>query len=776
MNKHDQIKSELELHNEYGQRKFDSIAMVKYVFRNWYWIIVSLVITMTGASLYLGHTLPVYNTSSIILIKETGERQLVNNDELLQGLGLPGGLQNIENQIQILTSRSITERALRELPFEVEYYRKTFRNKLPFYPDIPIKIVTDGEITLPRNNEFSITWLDSNTFYLQSENDNFRYEQKGSFGETIEIGNSKFRVSLIDQKWFSENPDEKIYFVVNSDVRLVSYYNGRIIVDQITRGGTMLRVSISGTNQSKDADYLNKHIEIFQSLSLERKNIEADRRVQFIDEQLVGIADSLLVTENRLQQFRSSNRLMDISSQGQAIIGQMTVLENERARLKLESDYYDYLSDYLAKDVSAELPIVPITMGITDPGLTRLVTELADLQSQLVSRGAGDLNPIQNLLAQRVRNAKDALLETLNGLRRANNLAMVENQERIDRINAQASALPITERQLLGFERKFRLNDELYTFLLETRAEQQMQKASNTANSEVIEPADTDYSHQIAPSPLKVYFAGVFLGFGIPLLVLFLTFTFNDKLCEDDLNLIRNIPIVGRIPHNNTKVKTPVFSNPNSGMAESYRMLRSKLQFYSKDKMSKITLVTSSMPVDGKTFTAINLASVYSLLGSKTIIVGFDLRKPRLYQELKLKNERGVSTYLIGEDNLDNIIQKTEFNNLSVITAGPVPPNPSELIALDKTRELLISLKERYENIILDSPPVGFISDTVQIAKLADICLLVTRPGHTIKYMLYNALREVEAHRIKNVSLLLNDVKVKYNLYGDKYGYTKRST
>ncbi len=402
------------------------------------------------------------------------------------------------------------------------------------------------------------------------------------------------------------------------------------------RGGSILKISIQGTNRAKDVEFLNKLAEIFQSISLDNKNKEAERRIAFIDDQLVGISDSLLTTENKLQQFRSSNRVMDLSAQGQAIIGQVTILENERARLNLEANYYDYLSDYLSKEVSKEIPIVPITMGITDPGLTQLVTDLAALQQQMLSRGAGELNPLQGLLTQRIRSTKEALLETLNGLKRANNLARNENEEQINKINKQASTLPVTERQLLGFERKFRLNDELNTYLLQTRANQQMQKASNVADSEVIDTADELYSVVVSPNPMMVNFIALFLGSAIPFMIIFLLFLFNKKLKEEDIARMTDLSIVGNIPPSINKTDTVVLDDPGSGIAEAYRLLRSRMQFYSKDTKSPVILVTSSMPGEGKTFTAINLASVYSLLGKETVLVGFDLRKPKLYQDFNL--------------------------------------------------------------------------------------------------------------------------------------------
>jgi tyrosine-protein kinase Etk/Wzc len=466
--------------------------------------------------------------------------------------------------------------------------------------------------------------------------------------------------------------------------------------------------------------------------------------------------------------------VMDLSAQGQAIIEQVTILENERARLSLTANYYDYLSDYLAKDASGEIPIIPITMGITDPGLTRLVEELAELQGQLSTRGAGEMNPLQRNLEQRMRNAKDALRETLNGLRRANSLARSENQEQINKTNAQASSLPVTERQLLGIERKFRLTDELNTFLLETKAQQEMQKASNRSDSEIIDPADARFSILISPNPMKLNLIALLASIGITFLIIYLNILYNKKLKDEDIRKMTDLPVVGNIPHSEMKINTVVFDDPNSTIAEAFRLLRSRMQFFTKEAKAPVILVTSSMPGEGKTHTAINLASVYSLLDKKTILVGFDLRKPKIFQDFNLSNDRGVSTWLIGKDNLQDIIQKTSFENLSIISAGPIPPNPSELIALEKTDELLRLLKESYDYIIIDSSPIGVVSDTFHLASLADACLLVVRLRQTLRDMLEKTLNEINTSSTKGVSLVINDIQSdsKHYSYGEKYGYT----
>lgn len=753
----------------------DPKIILSLLFRNWYWFVIFPIISLFFARFYIGHTMPVFRTSTTVLINDNRNRSVVDNSSLLEGFGLPGGMQNIENQIMILRSRDLTAKTLEKLPFEIEYYLKTIRNNLPIYPDPPVRIFSEGDIPLPRDIEFEISYLGDNKFTLTSGSEYFPFKKTASFGDTIEVQGGSFRIECMNGEYFKSESPQAIYFVNHSTLALMNSYNQRINVEVVIGGGSILNISIEGANRVKDADFLNKLIEGFQQISLERKNAEAIRRIEFIDAQLIGISDSLLLTENKLQQFRSSHRVMDLSAQGQAIIGQVTSLENEKARLSLEANYYDYLADYLEKNILVEAPIVPITMGITDPGLTRLVNELAELQRQYSTRGAGEMNPLQRNLEQRINSTKNALVETLNGLRRANSLARSDNQSRINQVNSQASALPITERQLLGIERQFTLNNELYTFLLETRAEQQMQKASNRADCEVIDPADPNFSVQIAPNSTRINFLALIAGLGIPSIIILLGFIFNTKIREEEIQSLSRFPLIASIPHVASKTNNIIFENPSSNFAEAYRLLRSKLQFFTKEKTSPVILITSSMPGDGKTFTSINLASVYSLLGQKTILLGFDLRKPRIFQDFNLQNEKGLSTWLIGKDKLEDIIQKTDYDNLSIISAGPVPPNPSELIALHKTVELIDTLKRNYDYIIIDSSPVGIVSDTIRLAALADACLIVVRPNKTLRDIYRSALNEVEISEVKSAGLIINDVVMNRKRYGysEKYGYTK---
>ena len=740
----------------------------------WQLFALALFVALICAWFYNRYTFTKYRVISTLLIEENKKPGSIGADQLLQGFGLQPGMQNLDNQIQILSSWSLIGKTIDSLPFKIEYYTRGRLNKGSLYPKHPVTVVQDFPNTLPSDVEFMLKYMGGNKFTLEAEtNGTFKLDKVAQFGERVEVKGGSFRIECDSIKWFTDNAGINLYFILHSRLNLQENYKKRLKVEPATKEATIVRLTLEGNDKNMDVDFLNKLAEVFLNYNLDKKNKEANRTIDFIDKQLVGISDSLAITEENLQRFRSKNMVMNLSAQGQIIIDQAMKLENEKARLVIAFNYYTYLAEYLSKDNIGEVPIAPATMGITDAGLTKLVMDLTELQGQYYSKSLGDLNPMQGQMAQRLKNTKDALKETLNGVKRSNEMAMNENKEQIRTVNAKAAALPVTERELLGIERQFKLNDVLYTFLLEKKSEAQIQKASNTPDNEVIDPARPD-KEPVSPKTTLSFLIAILAGFGLPFLWIMLADFINYKVRdEEDITKITDMPIAGHIPHSRLKSSTVVFEEPHSHVAEAFRSLRSKMQFFTKDKKSPVILITSSMPAEGKTFTAMNLASVYSLMGKKTVLVGFDLRKPKIYGDFDISNDLGVSTWLIGRDNLNNIIKQTKHDNLSVIPAGPIPPNPSELTSSSKTEELFKLLKERFDYIIIDSPPIGSVSDTFHLATLADTCLIIVRQNKTLKYLLERTVEDLKISNIKSVSLVINDIESegKGYGYGGKYGY-----
>lgn len=744
------------------------------IFSKWYYFLITLSLALICAFLYNTFSIPTYRISGTILINEKKERNIIGKNQVLEGFSLGEVIQNLDNQIMILSSKTLIKRTLDELPFDIECYKHGLINKMSLYPNYPVKIVPVNVDSLPRDIKFTLKYINGDKFDLDAQSkDTFKLHRQASFGEIIKTQYGSFHIDPSSSDWPVKDLGRKIHFTFYSPEKLLASYSKRLKVEKASRTGTVVILSLEGTNKKKDIEFLNKLAEIFLTNSLDKKNQEAVRTIQFIDDQLIGISDSLVITENKLQQFRSQNRVMNLSAQGQSIIEQAMNLENEKARLGIEANYYSYLADYLVKDNAGQAPIAPATMGITDPGLTKLVTDLSELQAQYYSRRLGERNPLQSQLAQRVSNTKEALRETLDGIRRANNIAINENQEQIRTINAQASALPITERQLLGIERKYKLNDELYTFLLEKRADAQIQKASNMPDNELIDPPQADSKPQ-KPKKLLIYVLALMAGIGIPSIWILFADTFDDKIKEDShISNITDIAIYGHIPHSTLKNKSVFLDDPDSHIVEAFRSLRNRMQLLTKEVKSPVMLITSSMPEEGKTFSALNLATAFSLIGKKTVLVGFDLRKPQMYSDHGPGNDKGVSTFLSGNDTLQDIITETSFKNLFLIISGPVPSNPSELFVLEKTDELISLLKERFECIIIDSSPIGTVSDTFHLASLSDASILIIRHNVTLKNTLENTLKELRISNINNIRLVVNDIRPdnEHYGYGGRHGH-----
>ena len=743
-----------------------------------YFFLAALFTSLTLAWLYNKFSLPVYKTSASLLIEEEKKSSSTGNDQLLDGFSLMSGLKNLDNQTLILNSRTLVDKTLNELPFDTEFYYGGVLKTRSLYPEKPLKIIPSQGIIIPADVVIKFKYKGSDLVRIDASwPGGVDIHKTAAFGDKLAIPGGSITVDKGDLGWFARGGSRKICFVIHSRRNLVDTYVRRIKIEPATKKGSIVKISLEGTNRLADQAFLSKMTENFLNSSLEKKNNEAIRTIQFIDDQLAGISDSLVITENKLQKFRSRNMVMNLSAQGQVIINQAMNLENEKARLGIEASYYEYLAGYLSKEEAGEAPVSPATMGIIDAGLTKLVADLQEAQAQLSSNSMGDRNPLQGQLTGKVKNIKAALEETLKGVMQANQLSVRENQKQIKAINERASALPGTERELLGIERKYKLNDELYTFLLEKRAVAQMQKASNVPDNEMIDYPETE-RNPVGPKKALIYLFALIAGTGFPFLWLFISSIFNVRINDiAEINRLAEIPVSGQIPHCIPKKNSVVLDEPDSPVAESFRLLRSRMKFFTKEIKSPVILVTSPMPNEGKTFTAINLAAAYSLMGKKTILIGFDLRQPKIYKEFGLDNEHGISSWLIGKDGLEDVIRKTSYDNLHVMTSGPVPPNPSELTALAKTSELLLYLRKIYDIIIIDSSPVGTVSDTFHLASLADSTILVVRQNVTFKEMLSNTINDLTAIKVKGLSMVANDIVLKGRMYGygGTYGYNYKS-
>ena len=789
--------AQAEVTSQQIKRLIHNFLDYKYLFA------ACIAIALVFAYLFNKYTPRAYSNSTTLLIKTENKGSLLKNDDLAPLVGLMGGTSNIDNEIGMLTSFSLIEETISHLDFEVSYYneKKTFLQKYmedpPFtitwelYNTSPIKVEIDPSKPQPIYLRFDVEILNEEEFILTASGerttlynyidnefagsaDSIRFRRKFKFGEFIEADYMSFKVTLTDNYPYAYAKDANLYFQLNNMEYVTLQYRGSLATETTSPASTLLKVTATGANYSKITDFLNELINVFLNRNLKRKNNMAKSTVDFIDSQISDVADSLGTARTTLENFRSANQVMDLSFQGQRIFDQLNTLETEKAGLMSQRRYYEYLQGYFNENRQLSDLVAPSSMNVVDPLLTNLVTQLITLSTErqnLISNArSGEQNLYLNNLETQINNLKRTISENVNNNLNTLKISINEIDYRINRLSGEISKLPKTELQLTSIQRKFNLNEEIYTFLLERRAEAQIARASNSPDYEVIDSARFIKDSPIKPKKKLNFMIALVLGTFIPAAFVIVKDLLDNKINDKrDIEHLTSLPMIGHLFHNSRKTNTIIADHPKSAVAESFRSVRTNLQILSQGKTKQLFVVTSSQSGEGKSFAAINLASAFALFGRKTLLLGFDLRRPMLFQDFNLTNILGISSYLSNRALLDDIIQPTPLANLDLIAAGPVPPNPVELIASDRTNEMITRLRKMYDYIIIDTAPVGVVTDTFLLMNYADVNIFVCRQAVTTKDTFTTTVDSIENNKITNLNILLNDVHPKKAGYG--YGY-----
>ncbi len=757
------------------------------VLRYWYLLALSTLIALGVAFFFNKYTLPKYKVSTTILIKENYSD--VDAQDLI-GFRFINNKKKIENEIGILNSYSLISRTIQNLDFDISYHYRDQYIEREMYQNSPIIVFIDKDYPQLVRTKFNVRIISDKRFELQVQCENpltcnfFKYDLEQSdnnvdfsriynFGDTISHPLFKIHIAL-NNKYVSEAFYERtISFVLNDLDYLVGAYNN-LKIEPINREASIISITMEGSNVKKMVAFLNSLTDEYLNRELEKKNEITRNTIEFISDELLGVSDSLAITERNLENFKSMNQVMNLNYQAQHIFEAMKTLENEKAVLLVKSKYYKNLKKYLVEKESIEDIAVPSSIGIEDPLLNSLIKELIILYARRTELlySSTKKNPLVLKLDQQILNIKSSLLENVNSIIKTSDISVSEIDKRLNRLSRQIDHLPGTHRKLFRLERQFKLNDAIYTFLLQKLSEARITMASNRPDNELIDPARITQSEKVFPKKKMSYMVAFFIGMLIPLAYIFSKEYFNNRIVEkQDILNISKLPFLGYITHNHSHTDLVVEQNPKSLISELFRSVRTNIHYMVKGKFKPVIMVTSNIVGAGKTFISINLASAFAQYGKNTVLVGFDLRKPGIYKSFKLPNAIGLSTYYIGKSSLKEIIQKTSVSNLDVILAGPIPPNPSELIASEKTKELFDELQKTYEYIVIDTPPVGLVTDAFLLNEYADVSLFLIRQNYSRKKPFELIIKDIEQKQINNFGILMNDVKLRWKEYGYGYGY-----
>jgi len=765
-------------HNNIYQE--ESIDIKKYLFKflaNWYWFALALGIALSIAYMVNRYSEPTYTIGSSIIIADQ-QNEASSIESIVQELGRFRVRKKAEvvNEISILKSYKMARLALEELDFEILYVEVGRREiaETKMYHNCPFIVIPDTTFEQLHNYPVNVKIL-SDKEYLLEINDRFNIERKMQFSEVFEAEIFKFKIELRDTEKFefNENTSNKYFFRFSDINTLSKAYQNKLNINVNDEKGSILNLSINGFVPQKMAVYLNKLTEVYIRSALIEKNERAENTLEFIDEQLDIIVKDLNAAEVRLQDFRTQNKVINLSQKGSLLFNELSNIQNERFIYDVKAKYLEYVETCLQEKEPNEAVVAPSVLGISDPALQKLIetynTRIAEKTkfSNVAKEDAPNIIIIQN----EINNLRITLSDYIVSTKETNQIALNAFNQKEVLVNQQIYKLPLNERQQINIEREYKLNNELYTFLLEKRAEAGITKASNVADNKILDIARPENANQLTPKRSQNYLIALVLGLGIPGAVILLLDFLNTKI-EDKKDIERNtnIPIIGTIGHNETHSNIPVFIDPKSGLAESFRTLRTNLQYILREKNQKTIMITSTISGEGKTFAAVNLAAIMAMSEKKVLLIGLDLRKPNMHKIFELPNEIGISTYLSNQNEYKEVIKETHIDHLFIAPSGPIPPNPAELIETERMKSFFEQAAKDFDYIVIDTPPIALVTDALLISQYSSANLFMIRQRYSNKHVfdLINKLQQEQ--KIPNMNLLVNDLKIpKY--YGYNYGY-----
>lgn len=766
---------------------FDLQYLFSLLKKSWLLVAICTIFGIGLAYLYNKIKPPVYLVHAAVLIKPDNAQASQAASQIFQNMGIFTEENNFQNKIQVLKSSPLIREAISNLDFQVSYFMRSGLMNSEQYKTSPFIVVLNQNHPQAIGIMFNIEILDSTSFRISAKGQDvalysfksqnviqnlstFKLKMTGIFGQDIRSDNYDFKLLLNENFNLGGVNSKKFSFMIYDIFSLVRIYQFSLKVEPVDLQTSVADIKMYSTAPAKTIDFLTSLTEVYLAHDVEEKIHASIKTIEYIDNQLGAITDSLREAENNLQRFRTSNQVMDISVKSGKIYDELQDLQKEKANTMIKFKYYQYINDYFENNKEMSDIIAPSSMGIEDPLLNNLIGELTKLNTErsgLIENNQGK-SPYLKQLNIKIENLKNTIAENIKYIINTTEIALQDLETRLNGLNTEINKLPTTERRLLGYERNFNLNDAIYTFLLERRAEAQIAKASYMPGANVIEPPGIT-GGPVEPKKKFVYIIGFLLGIVLPLTFMRIRDVLQNRITEStNISDLVGLPILGQIYKNNKKMELVVQSFPKSHMAESFRIVRTGLKYFLQNENSSVLVITSSYGQEGKSFIANNLAASLALTSKKIVLLGFDLRRPKVYERLNINNEIGLSTYLSNQAEFEDIVQHTNIENLDVITCGPIPPNPSELISSSKTIDLFTILKNKYDFVVVDTPPVGILSDTYVLMDLADLNIYVVRQNQTPKKEFLSIINDLKDKKFKNLCLVVNDLPL---LKKSKYGY-----
>jgi len=747
---------------------FDIMEWAFKIIHHWYLFVIFLTLTLGIAFLVNRTWKPIYQVSAQILI---GACQASQSSQLMmQGFNLNTAYKNIDNQMIIFTSNGLIRKALSKIDLSVDYYTKGRFKLNNLYGVSPINIKSDRIADNVYGVQFDFHDIDGNSYEIVHQKDKQlgRLEFTGKYGELL---STKYFTIIVNKTDLFQN---KIFlhFAFLSPDYLADYFSSRIALNFVTTNSTVLSVSITGPVYQRDIDFLNVLCDEFLIDNLQQKNEEASRTIDFINSQLDQISDSLHFSENKLQDFRKTTQVFDMNTYSSTLIGHLTSYEEKRLALHLKESYLNYLEKYIKRNLNKDQIMTPSSLGIVDPILVELLNQFNAAQIKLSQ--TTPQNPFYEKYSDELTRIRSAMEDALKNVQAGFEIEKQDINNQSQKATTQLESLPEIENKMRNFERQYKMNDAYYTYLLQKRAEVQIQQASNVPDNTILERARM-ISVTNGGEKSRSLMMAVVIGLLLPFLIILLKELLKTKIIDKrDIEKMTTFPYLGNVPHIINATAISVIKHPKSSVAEAYRIIRTRVNFVAQKNDAACVVVTSTESGDGKSHFSLNYAAICAMTREKTILVGLDLRKPSLAASLNLENKIGMTNVLLNEITLEEAIihpTTTDFN-FDLLLSGSVPPNPGELIRSHKLLDMINQLKQTYNYIIIDTSPVGIVADAYPLMSIADTVIYLARSKKTDKKFFKTVIRQLKMDGVHHIGIVLNDLDTSKSGYGyHRYGY-----
>ncbi len=759
---------------------FDFKLFVTIARKNALWFFVFLTTSLLIAMLILRYTAPVYEASTIIkLASENKANIILGNSQT----GLFDANQNlVAGDIELIRSNVIIERAVSKLPLQVRYFAKgtVLENELykqaPFNVNVIVKdSIVFGKkflIDFPDAGHLSLTYYDIN---------NVKKVERYKIADWIRLGMADFKIDINDyvsinnlQKELKHNV---YYFILSTNAQLArEVYNGLNVLPLNLEANT-IAIKFRDKNSRKAADIVNGIAAEFNKYDVEKNSEVANRILDFIDNTIMQINMDLSSSENQIEQFKRSNKILDPTSAATDVSREIRELQTQSYVLDFEYNLLEKLRKEIIHNSDIASFILTLSGKVDNVLIQQQLAKLQQLTEQRdqVSLQATQESEVYKSLTSMINNQKEILIRTLDNEQDKLTAQKKEFYTRIGTYEERFGKIPGQQAEYARLQRLFTINEKFYSLLLEKKAEFSIARAGYVPQHIILEGA-FESSSPVSPNRSLIIATCLMLGFLLSFgLIVVRYLLYNEINALEEIGYYTDAALLGIVPKYKREIPVSqllVDKNPKSVISEAFRSIRTNLQFISIESGSKVMAVTSTISGEGKTFNAINLAGVIAFSGKKVVILDLDMRKPKIHLGFNVENNHGISTLLIGKDKAEDCIIKSGLPNLDFITAGPIPPNPAELIISPYMDSLITYLRNIYEIIIIDTPPVGIVSDGIPIIQKADYPIYILRANYSRKMFITQINKLMLENKVKNLSIILNGVEMSRLKYGYGYGYS----